>query len=75
MKKVIAKVEYDTETAEFIQKKTFGAFGEASGYEECLFKTPDGKLFIYGNGGEESPYPEENIKRVSAAKAAEWQAE
>ena len=75
MKKVICKVEYDTDTAEFIQKKTFGNFGEASGYEECLFKTPDGKFFIYGNGGEESPYAEETIKRMSAAKAEEWKAE
>ncbi len=75
MKKVICKVEYDTDTAEFIKKKTVGAFGDAAGYEECLFKTPDGKFFIYGNGGEESPYAEETIKRMSAAKAEEWQAE
>ena len=34
---------------------------------------PDGKLFLYVNGGEASPYAEENIKRLSAAKADEWQ--
>ncbi len=75
MKKVICKVEYDTDTAEFINKKVIGAFGDSEGYEECLFKTPDGKFFLYGAGGENSPYPVETIKRMSAANAEKWQAE
>ena len=72
MKKVICKVEYDTATAELVKKNTFGAFGDPTGYEETLYKTADGKFFLYVNGGEESPYKEENIKRMSAAKAEEW---
>ena len=72
MKKVICKVEYDTETAELVKKITFGSFGDPAGYEESLYKTADGKFFLYVNGGEESPYKEENIKRMSAAKAEEW---
>ena len=72
MKKVICKVEYDTATAELVKKNTFGAFGDPAGYEECLYKTADGKFFLYVNGGEESPYTEENIKRMSAAKAEGW---
>ena len=72
MKKVICKVEYDTAAAEIIKKKTFGVFGDPAGYEETLYKTADGKLFLYVNGGEESPYKEENIKRMSGAKAEEW---
>jgi hypothetical protein len=72
MKKVICKVEYDTATAELVKKNTFGAFGDPTGYEETLYKTADGKFFLYVNGGEESPYTEENIKRMSAAKAEEW---
>ncbi len=72
MKKVICKVEYDTATAELVKKNTFGAFGDPAGYEESLYKTADGKFFLYVNGGEESPYTEENIKRMSAAKAEEW---
>ena len=72
MKKVICKVEYDTATAELVKKNTFGAFGDPAGYEESLYKTADGKFFLYVNGGEESPYKEENIKRMSAAKAEEW---
>ena len=73
MKKIICKVEYDTEASELIQKKSFGQFGDPKGYEESLYKTKDGKLFLYVNGGAESPYTEESIKRMSAAKADEWQ--
>lgn len=72
MKKVICKVEYDTETAELVKKNSFGVFGDPAGYEESLYKTADGKFFLYVNGGVESPYTEENIKRMSAAKAEEW---
>ncbi len=72
MKKVICKVEYDTATAELVKKNAHGAFGDPAGYEESLYKTSDGKFFLYVNGGEESPYKEENIKRMSAAKADEW---
>lgn len=72
MKKVICKVEYDTENAELVKKFTSGEFGDAAGYEESLYKTNDGKYFLYVNGGAESVYPAENIKRMSAAKADEW---
>ena len=33
MKKIICKVEYDTETAALIKKHTFGVFGDTDGYE------------------------------------------
>ena len=72
MKKVICKVEYDTATADLVKKNTFGVFGDPAGYEESLYKTADGKFFLYVNGGEESPYKEENIKRMSSVKAEEW---
>ena len=72
MKKIICKVEYDTENAELVLKKTFGSFGDAAGYEESLYKTEGGKFFLYVNGGEDSPYKKEDIKRMSAAKADEW---
>ncbi len=75
MKKVICKVEYDTETAEIVKKRIFGEIGDPSGYEETLYKTPSGKLFLYVNGGAESIHSEENIVRMSAAKAEEWLAE
>ena len=75
MKKIICKVEYDTENATLIEKRTSGEFGDPAGYEESLYQTPDGKFFLYVNGGAESIYTEENIKRMSAAKAEEWKAD
>ena len=69
MKKIICKVEYDTEKADLLLKKTFGEFGDAAGYEESLYKTESGKYFLYVNGGAESPYKKEDIKRMSADKA------
>ncbi|MBE6543005.1 MAG: hypothetical protein E7675_01250 [Ruminococcaceae bacterium] len=74
MKKIICKVEYDTETSTLVEKRTYGEFGDPKGYEESLYVTEGGKYFIYVNGGEESIYPEENIKRISAAKVDEWKA-
>ena len=75
MKKVICKVEYDTDAATLVEKRTSGVFGDPAGYEESLYVTADGKYFLYVNGGEESVYPVENIKRMSAAKAEEWKAQ
>ena len=72
MKKVICKVEYDTEASSIVEKRTFGEFGDPAGYEETLYVTADGKFFLYVNGGAESIYPEENIKRMSAKVAEEW---
>ena len=72
MKKIICKIEYDTEASELIEKRTSGAFGDPAGYEESLYKTEGGKFFIYGVGGAESAYAKETIKRMSAEKANEW---
>lgn len=75
MKKVICKVEYDTEASTLVAKYTNGAFGDAAGYEETLYVTADGKYFIYCNGGSESPYPVETIKRLAQAKVDDWKAQ
>ena len=72
MKKIICKVEYDTEAAEIVKKVTSGEFGDPKGYEETLYKTAGGKFFLYVNGGAESAHPAEDIKRMSAQKADEW---
>ena len=69
MKKIICKVEYDTETATLLKKHTEGAFGDPAGYEESLYQTEGGKYFLYVNGGESSPYVAENIKRMSKKEA------
>ena len=72
MKKTICKVEYDTEKSVLIGKVANGAWGDPKGFEETLYQTIDGKYFLYTFGGSESPYPEENIKRMSAKVAEEW---
>ena len=72
MKKIICKVEYDTEKSELLAKKTFGNFGDADGYEESLYITADSKYFLYANGGEKSIHPQESITRMSEKKAKEW---
>ena len=75
MKKIICKKEYDTETATVVKKVTFGAFGDANGYEETLYLTPDGNYFEYVAGGADSKHPEEKISRLSKKAADAWLAE
>ncbi len=72
MKKIICKRVYDTENSSLVKKVTVGVFGEPVVYEESLYQTEGGLYFLYVNGGEESPYPKEDIKSISKAKAAEW---
>lgn len=72
MKKIICKRQYDTETSTMLKQKTFGAFGDSDGYEEDLYQTDSGLYFLYGMGGEASPYPKESIKSVSKVKAEQW---
>ena len=75
MKKVICKVEYDTEAATLVKKYTSGAFGDAAGYEESLYVTDKGNYFIYVNGGVDSIYPTEDIKRIAKNKVEQWMAD
>lgn len=75
MKKVICKCEYDTETAELVKKYTVGEFGDPAGYEESLYQTPTGSYFLYVNGGVDSIYPTEDIKRIGKNKVDAWIAE
>ena len=72
MKKMICKKEYNTENAKFVKKYTYGYYGDPTGYEECLFETPEGLYFIYVSGGSASVYPAEDIKRISKSKVNDW---
>ena len=72
MQKIICKKLYDTDASELVKKVCHGSFGDPAGYEESLYRTPDGGYFIYSNGGAESPVKKEDIKRLSAAKAEEF---
>ena len=75
MKKIICKKEYDTETARLVKKRAIGDFGDESGYEESLYVTEGGNYFLYVNGGEDSKYKKEDIKRMSRAAAEAWLSE
>ena len=75
MKKIICKKEYDTETSVIVKKVTSGYFGQPDGYEETLYQTESGAYFLYTNGGANSKYPKEDIKRMSAEKAQAWRSE
>ena len=72
MKKIICKREYDTQTAELIRKFTSGFYGDPAGYEEDLYKTPEGLYFLYVRGGETSPYPNEDILRLAKKNVERW---
>lgn len=75
MKRTICNIEYDTENSELILKHTSGSPGDPNGYEESLYKTPEGKYFLYVNGGENSIHPTENITRMSEKTAESWMSE
>jgi len=72
MKKIICKREYDTETSKFIEKHTYGFYGDPAGYEEILYQTPGGLYFLHVRGGEASPYPSEDILRLAKTKVNSW---
>ena len=75
MKKIICKKEYDTDASSIVKKVTSGSFGDPAGYEETLYVTESGNYFLYVNGGADSKYPKEDIKRMSAKAAEAWIAE
>ena len=72
MKRTIRGQEYDTETAALLGKISTGFYGDPTGYEERLYQTPEGYYFLYGIGGENSPYPSEKLTCLSKARAAAW---
>lgn len=73
MQRTIGGKVYDTENATLIARRASGSFGDEAGYEEILYRTPEGNYFLFGTGGEASPYPEEKITRISEKRAKEWQ--
>lgn len=75
MKKTICGKLYDTDVSTVVKKYTEGNFGDTDGFEETLYITEDGKYFFYTNGGCDSKYPKEDIKRASKAVAEKWLAE
>jgi hypothetical protein len=75
MQKMLRGKCYDTETATLLGTFVDGVFGDPAGYEERLYRNPEGFCFLYTNGGEDSPYPKESIKPISKVNADKWLAE
>ena len=46
--------------------------GDAAGYEEDLYQTPEGLYFLHVGGGETSIYPAEDIVRMAKTKVKDW---
>ncbi|MEE1274833.1 MAG: hypothetical protein UHI81_10080 [Olegusella sp.] len=63
---------YDTEGATEIKTVNHGTWGDPAGYSETLYQGKNKLYFIYGIGGAESPYPEEDIKPIAAKDAKVW---
>jgi len=72
MRKIIGGAVYDTQSASVDKKFTFGAPGDAAGYEETLYITIDGRYFIYTNGGAHSKYPHEDIIPIEREQVKDW---
>ena len=72
MKKVVCKVEYDTEKAELVAKYVSGEMGDPAGYEETLYQNEGGFYFLYTNGGATAKYTKESIKRISKERVKVW---
>lgn len=72
MKKNIDGVTFDTQVSTVDKKFTYGAPGDATGYEETLYITADGKYFIYTNGGAKSKYPREDIAPIEREQVRDW---
>lgn len=72
MRVLIDGAVYDTSEASIDKKFTFGAPGDAKGYEETLFITSDGRYFIYTNGGNKSKYTQESITPIAREQVLEW---
>ena len=72
MCKEINGVCYDTVTSTVDKKFTYGVPGDPCGYEETLYKTNDGKFFVYTNGGKASKYPAENIFPIERDDVKNW---
>ena len=72
MVKTTRNKTYDTSSATVVKHITHSVFGDPAGFEEIVFLTPEGDYFLYGNGGEASPYPTEKITGLSKASARKW---
>ena len=75
MQRTLRGKVYDTDTATLVARRANGQYGDPAGYEERLYRTPEGLYFLYGIGGEASPYPVPTLRAVSKQRAGELERE
>ena len=63
---------YNTETAQLVAETAQGAYGDSMGFEEKLYKRGPGDYFLYGHGGEQSPYPQPGLFVLALEDAKSW---
>lgn len=59
----------DTQTATYVDGRSYLQYGNPSGYEERLYRTARGQYFVWGQGGPSSPYPEPALRPVTDKQA------
>ncbi|NLW11602.1 MAG: hypothetical protein GX028_06255 [Clostridiaceae bacterium] len=68
----IGRKVYNTEKSKEVTRKLVSYFGDSHGYEEVLYHKKDNDFFIYGQGGENSEYPEPRIIAIGLEEALSW---
>ena len=63
---------YNTETAQLVAETAQGAYGDSTGFAEKLYKRGPGDYFLYGHGGEQSPYPQPGLFVLTLEDAKSW---
>ncbi len=63
---------YNTETALQVAETFQGAYGDSTGFQEILYKRGPGDYFLYGHGGEQSPYPQPALYILTIEDAKSW---
>lgn len=69
---MVKKKVPNLENALEIKKVVHGHFGDPQGYEEILYRMRNNRYVLVQRGGEQSPFPEENIQPILKKKAMAW---
>ena len=77
MRQVIDGKIYDTDKAVLITIYQFNTNGDMNWVREELYRTPNGRFFLYGNGGRMTEYAEKNgavtkLVTLSEADGIAW---
>ena len=60
MRQIVDRKIYDTEKAVLVAQYQISTIGDMNWVYEELYRTPNGRFFLYGNGGRMTEYAEKN---------------